>query len=284
MAENVLAVLTAHGPELRDPTTPVLRADDFGVVRGESVFETARIAAGRPAFLPAHLARLARSADRLAIPLPDGWDDLARVAVDAYGGADGVLRLICSKGPPQGEPVGFALVTPIPAETIRGREQGVRAVTLTLGITAGIRAQSPWLLGGVKATSYAINMASLRHAQLEGADDVVWVSSDGEVLEAPTSTVAWVTGGLLVTPPADEVSILPGTTAHEVLGLCTELGTPYELRRGSADELATADEILMMSSVRGVAPVTELDGRSLGVGPVTAALREQFERLVRVSG
>lgn len=283
MTETVLAVLTSSGPELRNPSAPALRADDLGVLRGESVFETTRALNGRPAFLDAHLARLARSAERVAIALPGGWERLAEVAVRSYGNADGVLRLICSKGPPGGDPVALALVTEVPPETIRGREQGVRVLTLTLGVSARVRAQSPWLLGGVKATSYAVNMASIRHAQAEGADDVIWTSSDGEVLEAPTSTVAWVTGGRLVTPQADAVGILPGTTLDVVLELCEERGTPHDVRAGTVEELAAADEVLMMSSVRGVAPVTELDGRVLGVGPVTAALRDAFEERVRAA-
>jgi 4-amino-4-deoxychorismate lyase len=279
MAERVLALLDPAGgePVLTDPSSPVLRADDFGVLRGESVFETARIAGGKAAFLDAHLRRLARSADCLAIALPPGWERLAEVAVAAYGHPDGVLRLVCSKGPPDGRPVGLALVTPIPAETLRGREHGVRAITLTLGVTAGIRAASPWLLGGVKSTSYAINMASLRYAHDEGVDDAVWLSTDGEVLEAPTSSVAWVAGGRLITPPAGEVSILPGTTLDVALRLCDAMGTPYDVRRGTAAELRTADEVLMLSSVRGVAPVVELDGRTLGAGPVTVALRAAYE-------
>jgi 4-amino-4-deoxychorismate lyase len=281
MAETVLALLDPAGgePVLADPTAPVLRADDFGVVRGESVFETMRVAGGRAHFVEAHLARLARSAQRLAIELPSGWQRLAEVAVGAYQLPDGVLRLTCSKGPPGGVPVGFALVSEVPAETIRGREQGVRAITLTLGVTASVRAASPWLLGGVKATSYAVNMASLRHAQAAGVDDVVWVSTDGEVLEAPTSTVAWVKDGRLVTPPAGDVAILPGTTADVVLGLHDG---PCEVRRGTVAELADADEILMLSSVRGVAPVIELDGRHLGVGPATAQLRSAFEAALLV--
>ncbi|MDX6197464.1 MAG: 4-amino-4-deoxychorismate lyase [Actinomycetota bacterium] len=278
MAETVLALLDPGGgePVLADPTTPVLRADDFGVVRGEAVFETMRVAGGRAHFVEAHLARLARSAQRLAIELPTGWERLAQVAVGAYRPADGVLRLTCTKGPPGGVPVGFALVSAIPAETIRGREHGVRAITLTLGVSAQVRAASPWLLGGVKSTSYAVNMASLRHAQGLGVEDVVWVSADGEVLEAPTSTVAWVRDGVLVTPPAADVAILPGTTADVVLGL---YDGKTEVRRGTVAELAAADEVLMMSSVRGVAPVIELDGRPLGVGPVTARLRAALEVL-----
>ncbi|MGZ6793120.1 MAG: aminotransferase class IV, partial [Mycobacteriales bacterium] len=132
---------------------------------------------------------------------------------------------------------------------------------------------APWLLGGVKSTSYAVNMASLRAASAEGADDAIWLSSDGELLEAPTATVALVTGGRLVTPP-DTVGILPGTTVAAVLRLAS---LPVERRRVTADELAAADEVMLLSSVRGVAPVTVLDGRELGVGPVTAALRDAFE-------
>jgi 4-amino-4-deoxychorismate lyase len=276
MAENVLALL-GNPPRIVDPATPVLRADDLGVVRGESVFETLRIAGGQPAFLDQHVRRLERSAARVAIDLPGGWHELASAAAAAYDGTDGVLRLTCSKGAPGAGPVGFALVTPVPPATVAARQHGVAAVTLTLGLPATLRTQAPWLLGGVKATSYAVNMATLRAAEERGAQDAIWVSSDGEVLEAPTSTVAWVTDGRLVTPPASEVGILPGTTLAVALALLT---TPYEVRRGTVAELHAADEVLLLSSVRGVAPVTRLDGRELGVGPVTAALRDAFERAV----
>ncbi len=274
-----MLALLADGPRLVDPADPVLRADDLGVARGEAAFETLRIAAGRPAFLSLHLERLARSAARLAIDLPEGWAGLARFATEAYAAEDGVLRLTCTKGPPGGDPVGFALVTPVPAETVQAREQGVSAVTLTLGVPAALRRSAPWLLGGVKSTSYAVNMASLRAADAQGGQDAVWVSSDGYVLEAPTSTVAWVSGGALVTPPPDEVGILAGTTSALVLGLADG---PVQTRLGTIAELRDAEEVMLLSSVRGVAPVTRLDGRQLGIGPVTAALRAAFERAVLV--
>ena len=277
MTQTVLALL-ADPPRLVDPTTPVLRADDLGVARGESVFETLRLAGGRPAFLDLHLARLARSAERVAIALPPGWEQLALAAAEAYGDADGMLRLTCSKGPAGGAPVGFALASPIAPDTVRGREQGVSAVTLTLGVPADLRAASPWLLGGVKSTSYAVNMATLRAAEAQGAQDAIWVSLDGQVLEAPTSTVAWVTDGVLVTPPAEEIGTLPGTTSHVALGLSP---IPVEVRRGTVEELRAASEVLLLSSVRGVAPVVRLDGRDLPVGPVAAALGAAFEEAVR---
>lgn len=265
-------VLLLEGLRQVDPSTPVLRADDLGVLRGEAVFETVRIAGGRPALLAAHLQRLASSAERLEIPLPGGWEELAHAA--SKGQEEAVLRLVCTKGPP---PVGFALVTEIPVETLRARTDGVRVITLTLGITAQQRSAAAWLLGGIKSTSYAVNMASVRHAQEQGADDAIWVSSDGEVLEAPTATVAIIRAGTLATPPPS-VGILPGTTLAAVLDLAL---VPATVRRIPLSELQGADEVMLLSSVRGIAPVTAIDGRELGIGPVTARLRDAFETSLR---
>ena len=258
-------------PVLVDPSTPLVRADDLGLLRGESVFETLRIAGGRARLVEQHLTRMARSAERVGIDLPPGWEELAAVTAAAYQGEDGALRLVCTKGG-----VSYALATAVPEATVAQRA-GVSAVTLPLGVPAGLRAEAPWLLGGVKATSYAVNMATLRAAEALGAQDAVWVSTDGFVLEAPTSTVAWVRDGVLVTPDPDDVSTLPGTTLAAAL---TVSPVPVEVRRGTVEELRAADEVLLLSSVRGVAPVVSLDGRELGAGPVTQELAARFEALL----
>lgn len=81
-----------------------------------------------------------------------------------------------------------------------------------------------------------------------------------------------------MTPPPDEVGILAGTTVAVALGL---VEVPVQTRAGTVEELRSADEVMLLSSVRGVAPVLRLDGRELGLGPVTAALREAFETAVQ---
>lgn len=248
--------------------TPVLPGDDLGVLRGESVFETLRVLDGRPVHLDAHVARLAVSAARLDLALPDGWRELALTA--AGGVAEGVMRLVCTRGG-----VGYALVTDVPAESVRARHDGLRVLTLTLGVTADQRARAPWLLGGVKSTSYAVNMASQRHAQALGADDAIWLSSDGWVLEAPTSTVVVVHDGRLSTPPV-ETGILPGTTLAALRDLVDVPERPV-----SAAELSQADEVMLLGSVRGIAPVISLDGRELGIGPLTRELSLRFEQALR---
>jgi 4-amino-4-deoxychorismate lyase len=265
-------VLLLDGLREVDPAAPLLRADDLGVLRGEAVFETLRIGRGRPAFLDEHLSRLAASADRLAIELPPGWRELAVAA--AEGVPDGVLRLVCTKGAPGEPPLGYALVTDVPEKVRRSGEDGVAVITLSLGVPAGLRTDAPWLLGGVKATSYAVSMAALRYAEEAGAEDVIWLSTDDQVLEGPTSTVAVVRDGVLVSPPP-ATGVLEGTTLAAVRDL-----VPFESAPISSAELRAADEVLMLSSVRGVAPVVRLDGAARDRGPVGRRLREAYETAV----
>src|SRR5829696_708895 len=153
-APLALAVL---GRGAVDPETPVLRADDDAVLRGRAAFETLRVYGGRPFRLDDHLARLAGSAERIGLGRPDLGEvrALATLALDAGGASDAVLRLLWTGGPEDGEPVALALVSALPAWIEPARERGQRAISLL-----GVRAQAAWLLGGVKSTSYAVNMAA----------------------------------------------------------------------------------------------------------------------------
>ena len=90
---------------------------------------------------------------------------------------------------------------------------------LDRGYDSDVAERAPWLLLGAKTLSYAVNMAALRYARKHGADDVIFTSSDGRVLEGPTSTVLLAHveqtkapaahGPPLITPQLDS-GILPG--------------------------------------------------------------------------
>lgn len=269
-------VLAVAGRGLLPPDTAVLRADDLGVLRGDGVFETMHVRGGRPWLLPAHLARMAGSARRLGLALPAAaeWEALAAQVCGQWPAAEeGVLRLVCTRGPEAGGPVtAYALLGPVPTATRRARA-GVAVVTADLGVTAGARAAAPWLLGGVKSLSYGVNMATLRWAGERAVDDVLWVSTDGWALEAPTATLVWVDGDRLCTVPSEATGILPGCTARYLLDHCATLGLrPVEAMVRPAG-LRAADGVWLVSSVRGLAPVRTLDGTALTPSAHTPALR-----------
>ena len=274
MSETVLAVL-GHGIVPAD--MPILRADDLGVVRGDGVFETIHVRGAEPFLLNEHLSRMARSAARMELALPPA-EELVKLAAQACGGWDpaveGALRLTCTRGPEAtGQVTCYAMLTAVLPTTKTARARGVRVAGITLGFPAGIRTDAPWLLGGVKSLSYAVNMASQRWATAHDLDDVLWLSADGFVLEAPTSTVVWRDGDALCTVPVERTGILPGTTARHLLDHAGALGLTADERMITIASLMAASGVWLLSSVRGCAPVITIDGIPLASGADTARIQ-----------
>jgi 4-amino-4-deoxychorismate lyase len=143
----------------------------------------------------------------------------------------------------------------------------VRVVTLARGTESHVHGDAPWLLGGVKSLSYAPNMAALREATRRGAEDVIWVARDGVVLEAPTATVVWARGSQFATTPTGATGILAGTTMDALFAAAGADGRDVAVETIRAEDLAGADAIWLVSAVRGVTEVVELDGRARAPHP-----------------
>jgi 4-amino-4-deoxychorismate lyase len=253
---------------LVDPDEPVLHADDEALLRGRAAFETTRIYAGRPFKLREHLARLSGSAARIGLPPVDVEQcaELAESAIAAAPEPDAVLRLYWTAGREgQGRATALALVSSVPPHLEDLRARGLSVVSLPLGLEADLRAFAPWLLGGVKSTSYAVNMAAEAEARRRGADDAVFLASGGIVLEGPVTNVWWRIERVLYTP-ALELGILAGVTRATLMTEAATLG--YEVREGAfpLEHAAGAEEMFTSSSVREVMPVVELDGLPIGLG------------------
>ena len=138
-----------------------------------------------------------------------------------------------------------------------------------------MRADAPWLLGGVKSTSYAVNMAAEAEARRRNADDAVFLAVGGIVLEGPVTNVWWRTGRNLFTPGL-ELGILAGLTRATLVEAAGELGYAVHEGRYPVDELAAAEEAFTSSSIREVMPAVELDGEPVGdgrPGPAAAQLQ-----------
>ena len=264
-----LLAVAVNGRGVVDPNEPVLRADDEALLRGRAAFETIRVYQGKPFKLGEHLERLAVSSERIGLPAVNRLEleELARQALEAAGAPDSVLRLVWTP-----TPAALALVSELGDHFDSLRARGQRLISLR-----GIRAEEPWMLPGVKSTSYAVNMAAEAEARRRGTDDAVFVDASGIVLEGPTTNVWWRHGRTLLTPSLD-LGILAGVTRATVLELAGELG--YQVEEGVYPllELQTADEAFTSSSVREVMPVTELDGGPIGRGPAADELQAALRR------
>jgi 4-amino-4-deoxychorismate lyase len=243
-----------------DPTAPALNVSELSTQRGDGIFESIGVVEGHAQETHAHLERLAHSAQLCDLPAPNAtqWEQAVALATAHTGPGEGVIKLILSRGVEHG-PAPTAWLTSAPAADFTApRTQGIRVVTLDRGIDSAAPARAPWLLLGAKTLSYAVNMAAIREAKRRGADDAVFVSSDGIVLEAPTASVILRIGDRFVTP-APGAGILHGTTQLSLFEHLVERGfeTAYETIPTAA--LAQADAAWLVSSVRLAAPITAID-------------------------
>ncbi|MDF2666156.1 MAG: branched-chain amino acid aminotransferase/4-amino-4-deoxychorismate lyase [Microbacterium sp.] len=244
-----------------DPCGPVLPLGELSAQRGDGVFESIGVVDGHAQEVGPHLERLAQSAQLVDLPAPNAaqWREaIARVAAEA-GAGESVIKLILSRGLDEGSaPTSWITLASAPDNAL-ARTEGVRVVTLERGYQLDVPGRAPWLLLGAKTLSYAVNMAAIREAKRRGADDAVFVTSDGYVLEAPTASVILRVGDRFVTPEP-HAGILHGTTQ---LSLFAHLGrrgfsTAYEAVLLS--DLKNADAAWLLSSVRLAAPISAVDG------------------------
>lgn len=304
-APVVLVFLDPAFPDgrLADAAQPQLMATDQGATRGDGVFESMLAVGGAVRKLQAHLDRLGGSADALdlVIPAQDAWRAAIASGLAAHrtqhpapspAEDEVVVKLVVTRGPEgAGSPTCWVQVSPVGALGRRQRETGIDVILLDRGYNSDVAERAPWLLLGAKTLSYATNMAALRYAHKQGADDVIFTSSDGRVLEGPTSTVllahletsddgagATRTVRRLITPQLDS-GILPGTSQGALFAAAKAAG--WELGYGPLEprDLLDADAVWLISSIRLLAPVNHIDGKEVGTPAVQKQLTAELNAL-----
>jgi branched-chain amino acid aminotransferase len=225
-------------------------ATDEGLLRGDGVFEVIRVYDGRPFALEDHLRRLETSALNLRLPvdLEAVRADANRLLAHAGAGPDHeLLRIVVTRG-------GRRLLL---TEPLQPYPEHLRLASITYSPTR--------VLDGVKSLSYAANMLASRLARERGCDDAVLVTPHGRVLEAPTSSIFWIEGETVLTPPLSE-HILASITRRIVIEEAAALE-----RACTLDELLAADEAFMASTTREVHAISAIDEHCFTApGPVTA--------------
>lgn len=300
-APVALVFLDPAFPEGRvaDASKPQLLVTDLGVTRGDGVFETMLAVGGTVRKMPAHLNRLAGSAEALDLVIPgqEEWQRAIATAVNSHRSEhpptdpatdELVVKLVVTRGAEgAATPTSWVQVSPAGTAGRRQRETGLDVILLDRGYDSDVAERAPWLLLGAKTLSYAVNMAALRHAHKQGADDVIFLSSDGRVLEGPTSTVLLAhveksddgtSVKRLITPQLDS-GILPGTSQGALFTAAKAAG--WELGYGPLEpqDLFDADAVWLISSVRLLAPVNRIDGKDIGTPSIQKELTSELSGL-----
>jgi|HubBroStandDraft_6_1064221.scaffolds.fasta_scaffold263178_2 branched-chain amino acid aminotransferase len=276
---------------LRPPAEATVSVYDRGFLYGDSVFETVRTYGGEPFALDAHMARLARSAERvfIAMPVPPAAFAMEiRLAVRAARNPESYARAMLTRGSGPvgldpslaGAPLRVVLVeplAPLPAAVYR---EGVGVVLVRTQRAADSAAQ------GAKVGNYLASLLALKQAREAGAHEALVLDAAGRVVEGTTSNVFLVQGGAIVTPPV-EAGILPGITRAHLLEVAAELGRAVRCEAITPADVLAASEVFLSSTLREVVPVVTVDGRPVGggaPGPVTRALHAAFRTRIGLGG
>lgn len=293
-------ILINNNGRLESAAEATVSAMDHGFLYGDSVYETLRTYHGKPFMFLEHMDRLERSVGRIGLGLPCSRSQLENEilrSTDAYADRHGAsldvsglaVRVVVSRGVgPIGldvskcvEPRYLIYVFAVPALPEFYYSEGISVVV------SKVRRNHPQALDpGIKSGNFLNNILAFNDAREVNAQEAILLNSEGYVAEGTTSNVFMVKDGEMQTPVTE--GILSGITRAVVLEEARSASLPARECRFTPEELIGADEAFITSSIRGVVPVTQINGLPLGdgkPGPKTRAVMELYDARVRaVSG
>lgn len=256
-------------------------AYDRGLHYGDGLFETIVGVKGRARFLSLHLERLSLGCERLRIALGD-MEPLRREIQDAAAAADVLLKVIVTRGQAvargygwSGTEVATRLVYryPLPPENLVAGREGIRAVV------AKLRYGENPQLAGLKHLNRLEQVLARSEVAVEDAAELLVFGSSGNLVSGTMSNVFLVRQGDVLTPKLDRCGVA-GVMRRVILREAAAEGLSVEERTLGEADLAGADEIFVSNARIGIWPIRVLDGRDIGVGPITRQVQARLTPLL----
>ena len=249
---------------------------DRGFVFGDGVYEVVPVYSKVPFRLEEHLARLERSLAAVGIRDPytrEQWRGFIGGIVERQSFEDQAVYFQVTRGvakrdhafPSHAEPTVFMMSNPLVPPAAALVEAGAAAITAR---------DNRWLRCDIKSISL-IGNCLLRQlsAEADAAETILF--RDGKLTEASASNVFIVKGGLIQSPPKNEL-ILPGVTYDVAVELARADGLPLEFREVTEADVRAADEIWVTSSSKEVLAIVRLDGAPVGDGRPGPVFRRMY--------
>lgn len=260
--------LIAVNGEITPAEKAKIPAMDRGFLFGDNIFEAMVAFEGVLIDPLPHLKRLEKSAQRLGLTIPWPQEQLLfelNSLAKAANFPKAFIRLVITRGSSQGIAVTEHL-TPLrvsyclPANAIDHDKWNH-------GIKANFKKSLLESNGSsAKTGNYLASILALEEMKLHKCDEVLWVNPRGEITEASTANIFFVAregdGIYLVTPPI-ESGILEGVTRYRIIELLKNAKIPVYEQKVPADEIARFDEAFLSSSVKGLIPISSVNGSPL---------------------
>ncbi len=250
-------------------------ASNRGLNYADGLFETLCVHHGIPRRWQAHMDRLGAGCERLGIDMPAQAILLREVQTVSAGLADAVVKIVLSRGgsargykaPPDAGCVRIvsAHIFPRDIDAIAARGVRARICELRLAIQPA--------LGGIKHLNRLEQVLASSEPSAEGVSEGILLDREDHVISAISANIFLVLDGRFLTPRLDRCGVR-GVIRSQLLAA---FSTRCEQRRIQVDLLQEADEVFICNSVRGIVPVTAIDGQEYAIGTHTRELQRWYE-------
>ena len=278
--------------KLVDKDKAVISVFDHGLLYGDGVFEGIRSYDSLVFKLKEHIDRLYRSAEAIELKIPMAKADMIKAVLEtlkANGLKDAYIRLVVTRGP--GDlgldprkckvPMVFIITDKISLYPKEFYQNGLAIITAKTR-----RNLATALNPKIKSLNYLNNILAKIDAIKAGTEEAIMLTYNDYVAECTGDNIFIISGGRLITPPAD-VGALEGITRDAVIGLARMMGIEFEEKMIKIEDIYAASEVFLTGTAAEIIPVTVIDKCKIGTGKpgtVTARLMDEFKKLTRVDG
>jgi len=264
---------------------------DHGLLYGDGVFEGIRAYNGKVFRLDAHLDRLYDSAKTINLTPPLTKAELADLVLETLRKnrlRDGYIRPVITRGvgdlglDPRKCPKPTVFIIAVEWGAMYGDlyEKGLKAVTVSVRRNAA-EALPP----NAKTLNYLNNILAKMESYLKGGDEAIIFDTNGYLSEGSGDNIFVVKKEAVLTPPS--LNNLRGITQAVVLECARDFGIEVKWQNLGFFDLYTAAEVFVTGTAAEVAPIVEIDGRTIGTGkpgPITGKLMKAFREVTKREG
>ena len=263
---------------------------DHGLLYGDGVFEGIRAYNGVVFKLKEHIDRLYKSAHPIFLKIPLTKEQLTEAVLETLRKnklTNAYIRLVVTRG------VGDLGLDPrkCPKATIIIITEPLLQLHSAEKVENGINTIITWVKRNpvdsqtheIKSLNYLNSILGKIEANNIGADEAICLDKTGYVCEGVGENIFIVRDGKLLTPPLSS-GALDGITRALIIRLAKKLGIEVTEQNITPNELFTADEVFFTGTAAEVAPIREVNKRSIGSGkpgPVTRRIMQAFEKATK---
>jgi branched-chain amino acid aminotransferase len=264
---------------------------DHGFLYGDGVFEGIRAYDGRVFRLDEHLDRLYDSAKAIDLKIPISKEEMKKAIIETLKKnnlTDAYIRPIVSRGDGDlgldpgkcAKPNIFIITQEWGAMYGDLYEKGLTAITVGVRRNAA-EAMPP----NIKSLNYLNNILAKIEANAKGGDEAIMFDVHGNVSEGSGDNIFVIKNGRIITPPT--MNNLRGITRAAAIELAKNMGIEVLETNIGFFDMYTADEVFVTGTAAEIAPITNIDGRSIAdgkTGKITKMLMSAFKELTKTDG